>query len=851
VCAEEAAMAESLSTTESSGATEGGAGAWAMREPSPLSAEVLAQVDAWWRAANYLSVGQIYLLDNPLLREPLSAEHIKPRLLGHWGTTPGLNFIYAHLNRAIRERALNTLYITGPGHGGPGMVANAYLDGTYSEIYSHIDQSVDGMRKLFRQFSFPGGIPSHAAPETPGSIHEGGELGYALSHAYGAAFDNPDLLVAAVVGDGEAETGPLATSWHSNKFINPLQDGVVLPILHLNGYKIANPTILARIPEEELLDLMRGYGHNPHIVSGGFDGEDPLLVHQRMAETLDVVLNEIAAIKIAAVEGDTERPRWPMIILRTPKGWTCPTVIDGVRVEGTYRAHQVPLANARDTEAHTRLLESWMKSYRPEELFEASGAPVKQVTSLALDGERRMSATPVANGGLLRRELKLPDFRDYAVDVPSPGATTAEATKVLGAWLADVIRDNPHNFRIFGPDETASNRLAPAVYEYTEKQWNAEILPSDDHLARAGRVMEVLSEHQCQGWLEGYLLTGRHGLFNSYEAFIHIVDSMFNQHAKWLESAAEIAWRRPISSLNYLLSSHVWRQDHNGFSHQDPGFIDLVVNKSASIVRVYLPFDANTLLSTYDHCLRSVDYVNVVVAGKQPAPNWLSMEEAIAHCTRGLGILPWAGTEKAGEQPDVVLAAAGDVPTLEALAAASILRERMPELRVRVVNVVDLMRLQSEGEHPHGLSDRDFDAIFTDDKPVIFAYHGYPWMIHRLTYRRHGHANIHVRGFKEQGTTTTPFDMAMLNDIDRYHLVIDVIDRVPGLAERYAGLHQEMIDARLRARAWTREHGEDIPEVVDWAWGEATGVAQGSADEAVGAPGRAGSRADSTGGDNA
>lgn len=847
MCAEEAAMAESLSTTESSGATEGGAGAWAMREPSPLSAEVLAQVDAWWRAANYLSVGQIYLLDNPLLREPLSAEHIKPRLLGHWGTTPGLNFIYAHLNRAIRERALNTLYITGPGHGGPGMVANAYLDGTYSEIYSHIDQSVDGMRKLFRQFSFPGGIPSHAAPETPGSIHEGGELGYALSHAYGAAFDNPDLLVAAVVGDGEAETGPLATSWHSNKFINPLQDGVVLPILHLNGYKIANPTILARIPEEELLDLMRGYGHEPHIVSGGFDGEDPLLVHQRMAETLDVVLNEIAAIKAHATQGSPERPKWPMIILRTPKGWTCPTVIDGVRVEGTYRAHQVPLANARDTEAHTRLLESWMRSYRPEELFDESGAPVKEVTALAPDGERRMSATPVANGGLLRRELKLPDFRDYAVDVPSPGATTAEATKVLGAWLADVIRDNPHNFRIFGPDETASNRLAPAVYEYTEKQWNAEILPSDDHLARAGRVMEVLSEHQCQGWLEGYLLTGRHGIFNSYEAFIHIVDSMFNQHAKWLESAAEIAWRRPISSLNYLLSSHVWRQDHNGFSHQDPGFIDLVVNKSASIVRVYLPFDANTLLSTYDHCLRSVDYVNVVVAGKQPAPNWLSMEEAIAHCTRGLGILPWAGTEKAGEQPDVVLAAAGDVPTLEALAAASILRERMPELRVRVVNVVDLMRLQSEGEHPHGLSDRDFDAIFTDDKPVIFAYHGYPWMIHRLTYRRHGHANIHVRGFKEQGTTTTPFDMAMLNDIDRYHLVIDVIDRVPGLAERYAGLHQEMIDARLRARAWTREHGEDIPEVVDWAWGEATGVAQGSADEAVGAP----VRADSTGGDNA
>ncbi|MDZ4045888.1 MAG: phosphoketolase family protein [Rhodoglobus sp.] len=785
-----------------------------------ITEDTLADLDLWWRTANYLSVGQIYLLDNPLLRKPLTADHIKPRLLGHWGTTPGLNFIYAHLNRVIRERDLDTIYICGPGHGGPGMVANAYLDGTYSEVYSEIDHSEDGLRRLFRQFSFPGGIPSHVAPETPGSIHEGGELGYSLSHAYGAAFDNPNLLVAAVVGDGEAETGPLATAWHSNKFLDPLHDGVVLPILHLNGYKIANPTVLARIPESELLDLMRGYGHTPYVVSGGFDGEDPLVVHRRLAETLEVVLDQIADIKARAAAGTLEgRPAWPMIILRTPKGWTCPPVIDGHPAENNWRSHQVPLANARDTEAHTRLLEEWMLSYRPEELFDEHGAVIARTASLAPAGARRMSANPVANGGVLRKPLSLPDFRDYAVDVPAPGETVDSATGVLGTWLRDVIRANPHTFRIFGPDETASNRLQ-AVYEVTDKQWNAERWPIDDdnHLARAGRVMEMLSEHQCQGWLEGYLLTGRHGLLNSYEAFIHIVDSMFNQHAKWIKTASEISWRQPIASLNYLLSSHVWRQDHNGFSHQDPGFIDHVVNKKADVIRVYLPFDANTLLSTYDHCLRSVDYVNVVVAGKQPQPNWLPMDEAIEHCARGLGIFEWAGTEVAGREPDVVLACAGDVPTLEVLAAAGILRERVPGLRVRVVNVVDLMRLQSEGEHPHGLSDREYDAVFTTDKPVIFAYHGYPWLIHRLTYKRTGHGNLHVRGYKEEGTTTTPFDMVMLNDLDRYKLVIDVLDRVPGLAEREGMLRQEMQDARHRAREYTRAHGEDLPEVANWAW---------------------------------
>ena len=812
------------------------------REPDPLDDATLddatlASVDAWWRAANYLSIGQIYLLDNPLLREPLTAEHIKPRLLGHWGTVPGLNLVYAHLNRAIRERRQDTLYVCGPGHGGPGMVANAWLDGTYSELYSTIDQTASGMQKLFRQFSFPGGIPSHAAPETPGSIHEGGELGYALSHAYGAAFDNPDLLVAVVVGDGEAETGPLATSWHSNKFIDPLQDGVVLPILHLNGYKIANPTILARIPEGELLDLMRGYGHTPHIVTGGFDGEDPLLVHQRMAKTLDTVLNEIAGIKARAAAGDTERPRWPMIILRTPKGWTCPAVIDGKPVENTWRAHQVPLANARDTPEHTRILEDWLRSYHPEELFDDAGAPVTQITELAPDGELRMSATPHANGGLLRRELRLPDFRDYAVEVAAPGETSAESTRVLGTWLADVIRDNQQNFRIFGPDETASNRLAPDVYEHTDKQWDAEIWPVDENLARAGRVMEVLSEHQCEGWLEGYLLTGRHGLLNSYEAFIHIVDSMFNQHAKWLKVAGEIEWRAPVASLNYLLSSHVWRQDHNGFSHQDPGFIDHVVNKKAEVVRVYLPPDANTLLSTMDHCLRSVNYVNLVVAGKQPQPQFLTMEEAIAHCTRGLGIWPWAGTEKPGQEPDVVLAAAGDVPTLEVLAAAAILREELPDLAVRVVNVVDLMRLQHEREHPHGLSDRDFDTVFTTDKPIIFAFHGYPTLIHRLAYRRHGHPNLHVRGYLENGTTTTPFDMVMMNDLDRFHLVIDVIDRVSGLAAGAVRLRQRMQDERLEARSYTREHGEDPPHISTWTWTWGSGSPIGAS-------------MDDTGGDN-
>lgn len=795
-------------------------------EPAPslsaasLDPKTLLALDSWWRAANYLSLGQIYLLDNPLLRRPLVSADIKPRLLGHWGTSPGLNFLYAHLNRAILERDLNSIFITGPGHGGPAMVANAYLDGTYSELWHDVDRSAEGLRKLFRQFSFPGGIPSHASPETPGSIHEGGELGYSLSHAYGAAFDNPDLLVACVVGDGEAETGPLATAWHSNKFINPAQDGVVLPILHLNGFKIANPTVLARIPEDELLALLRGFGHTPYPVSVGFDGEDHLEAHARFAAVLDEALDHIEALKADAAAGRLDaRPAWPMIVFRSPKGWTCPKEIDGHPAEGNWRAHQVPLPQARDSDEHLRVLEGWLRSYRPDELFDDDGAPAAAVTALAPAGTRRMSANPVANGGLLRQELRLPDFRAYAVDVPTPGGSVGQATEVLGQWLRDVIRLNPTTFRLFGPDETASNRLQ-GVFEVTDKQWNAEYLPidEDNHLAPAGRVLEVLSEHQCEGWLEGYLLTGRHGVFTSYEAFIHIVDSMFNQYAKWIESAKHIPWRRPVSSLNYLLSSHVWRQDHNGNSHQDPGFIDHVVNKKAEVVRVYLPFDANTLLSTYDHCLRSVDYVNVVVAGKQPEFNWLTIDEAIAHCTRGLGILQWAGTETPGEEPDVVLAAAGDVPTLEVLAAASILRKRIPELKVRVVNVVDLMRLQSEGEHPHGLSDSEYDAIFTTDKPVIFAYHGYPWLIHRLAYRRHGHPHLHVRGYKEEGTTTTPFDMVMLNDMDRYHLVMDVIDRVPGLTGRYGVLRQEMQDARLRARAYTREHGEDHPDVAGWSW---------------------------------
>jgi xylulose-5-phosphate/fructose-6-phosphate phosphoketolase len=817
---------------------------WRTGSGQAVSDETLRRIDAWWRTANYLSVGQIYLLDNPLLREPLTRDHVKPRLLGHWGTTPGLNFLYAHLNRVIAEREQSTLYLTGPGHGGPGLVASAYLDGTYSEVYSDITPDAEGVRRLFRQFSFPGGIPSHVAPETPGSIHEGGELGYALSHAYGAVFDNPDLLVAAVVGDGEAETGPLATSWHSNKFIDPKSDGVVLPILHLNGYKIANPTVLARIPEDELLDLMRGYGHKPHLFVGGFDGEDHAAVHARFAALLDEVLDEIAEIKARAHAGDETRPSWPMIIFKTPKGWTCPPVIDGKQVEASWRSHQVPLASARDTDEHLQVLEGWLQSYRPEELFEQDGSIKAEITSLTPPGTLRMSDNPHANGGLLLKDLRLPDFRDFAVEVPVPGGSISEATRELGKYLTEVIRRNPDNFRIFGPDETASNRLQ-AVFDVTDKVWNAEYLPTDvdDHLARMGRVVEMLSEHQCQGWLEGYLLTGRHGLITSYEAFIHIVDSMFNQHAKWLKVTNHIPWRRPIASLNYLLSSHVWRQDHNGFSHQDPGFIDHVVNKKAEIVRVYLPPDANTLLSTYDHCLRSRQYVNVVVSGKQPAPNFLTMDQAVAHCTRGLGIWEWAGTEVEGEDPDVVLGCAGDVPTLEVLAAANILRDELPHLKVRVVNVVDLMRLQDEREHPHGLSDRDFNTLFTTDKPIVFAYHGYPWLIHRLTYRRKGHKNLHVRGYKEEGTTTTPFDMVMLNDLDRYHLVIDVIDQTPSLGSKYAGLRQRMVDARLRAHEYTREHGEDLPEVRDWVWPDA-----GETGTEVGGPQQNATAA--TGGDN-
>jgi xylulose-5-phosphate/fructose-6-phosphate phosphoketolase len=780
---------------------------------SKLSADELNALETWWRAANYLSVGQIYLLDNPLLREPLRPEDVKPRLLGHWGTTPGLNFIYAHMNRAIQARSLSTIYITGPGHGGPGLVASAYLDGTYTEIYPHIGHDEEGVRRLFRQFSFPGGIPSHVAPETPGSIHEGGELGYALVHAYGAVFDNPDLLALCVVGDGEAETGPLAGSWHSNKFLNPVTDGAVLPVLHLNGYKIANPTVLARISHDELRALFEGYGYTPRFV----EGSDPEEMHQLMAATLDECLDEIAAYQQAARNGsDTERPRWPMIVFRSPKGWTGPKEVDGLPTEGSWRSHQVPFGEVRTNAEHRALLEDWMRSYRPEELFDSDGALLPEVTRLAPEGDLRMSANPHANGGLLTRELELPDFREYAVDVKSPGSTSSEATRVMGGWLRDVMKLNDDRFRVMGPDETASNRLG-ALLEVTNRTWEAEILDTDDHLARDGRVMEVLSEHLCQGWLEGYLLTGRHGLFNCYEAFIHIVDSMFNQHAKWLKVTRHIPWRRPIPSLNYLLSSHVWRQDHNGFSHQDPGFIDHVVNKSADIIRVYLPPDANCLLSVADHCLRSRQYVNVIVAGKQPALDYLTMDEAIAHCTRGIGIWDWASND-AGEEPDVVMACAGDIPTVETLSAVAILRERLPDLKVRVINVVDLMRLQPEGEHPHGMPHPEFNALFTLSQPVIFAYHGYPWLIHRLTYRRANHRNIHVRGYKEEGTTTTPFDMVMLNDLDRYHLVIDVIDRVPGLGERAAHLRQEMVDERLRHRAYTREVGDDMPDVRDWVW---------------------------------
>jgi xylulose-5-phosphate/fructose-6-phosphate phosphoketolase len=770
-----------------------------MEAAEPLKAEELRLLDAYWRAANYLSVGQIYLLDNPLLTEPLRLAHIKPRLLGHWGTTPGLNLIYAHANRVIKARDLDAIYVIGPGHGGPGLVANAYLEGTYTEVYPNITQDTDGMRKLFRQFSFPGGIPSHVAAETPGSIHEGGELGYSLAHAYGAAFDNPGLVVFCVVGDGEAETGALATSWHSNKFLNPAKDGAVLPILHLNGYKIANPTVLARIPESELRELLQGYGHEPVFV----EGDDPATVHQALAAAMDWALDAFA------------RHERPMIVLRTPKGWTGPKVVDGQQVEGTYRAHQVPITDF-DKPEHIAILEGWMRSYKPQELFDAGGRLVGELAGLPPKGRRRMSDNPHANGGELLVDLRLPDFREYAVSVDKPGTTTSEATRVLGTWLRDVIANNPNNFRLMGPDETASNRLN-AVFDKTDKVWEAQIVPGDDHLSPEGRVMEVLSEHMCEGWLEGYLLTGRHGLFNCYEAFVHIIDSMFNQHAKWLKVTNGLPWRRPIASLNYLLSSHVWRQDHNGFTHQDPGFIDHVMNKKGEIVRVYLAADANTLLSIGDHCLRSRQYVNVVVAGKQPALNYLAMDDAIAHCTRGLGTWGWASTDESGD-PDVVLACAGDVPTLEALAAADLIRQHLPQLKVRFVNVVDLMRLQPPSEHPHGLSDSEFDTLFTRDRPVIFAYHGYPWLIHRLTYRRTNHDNLHVRGYKEEGTTTTPFDMVMLNDLDRFHLVMDVIDRVPGLGSKAAHVRQKMEDERLRHRQYTRDHGQDSPDILDWTW---------------------------------
>jgi xylulose-5-phosphate/fructose-6-phosphate phosphoketolase len=782
---------------------------------SALDARELRRIDAYWRAANYLSVGQIYLMDNPLLREPLRREHIKPRLLGHWGTTPGLNFVYAHLNRVIRARELDMMYVIGPGHGGPAMLANTWLEGSYSQAYPDVPRDEEGMRRLVRQFSFPGGVPSHVAPEVPGSIHEGGELGYSLAHAYGAAFDNPDLIVACVVGDGEAETGPLAAGWHANKFLNPARDGAVLPILHLNGYKIANPTVLARIPEEELDALLRGYGHAPRYVTGS----EPEQMHRDMAAALDEVLDEIDRIQWAARTGErVPRPRWPMIVLRSPKGWTGPSVVDGVQMEGTWRAHQVPLAAVRDNPDHLVLLERWLRSYRPEELFDEAGAPVPELLELVPGGGRRMGSNPHANGGLLLRPLRLPEFRDFAVEVTKHGGSMSEPTRRLGRFLLEVIRNNAdtRNFRLFGPDETASNRL-DAVYEGTDKQWQGLVLPVDEHLAPDGRVVEVLSEHLCQGWLEGYLLTGRHGLFSCYEAFIHIVDSMFNQHAKWLKTSRRLPWRRPVASLNYLLSSHVWRQDHNGFSHQDPGFIDHVMNKKAEVIRVYLPPDTNTLLSVADHCLRSRDYVNVIVAGKNEAPDWLPMDEAVLHATRGAGIWDWAGSEGGGE-PDVVLACAGDAPTLEVMAAAATLREQLPELKVRVVNVVDLMRLQPDTEHPHGMTDREFDALFTTDRPVIFAYHGYPWLIHRLTYRRTNHDNIHVRGYTEEGTTTTPFDMRVLNHLDRFQLVIDTLDRLPGPGARTALLRQHMQDLRARHHEWVRRHGEDLPEVRDWSW---------------------------------
>jgi len=783
-------------------------------ETGPLSTDELRKMNAYWRAANYLSVGQIYLYDNPLLKEPLRRKHIKPRLLGHWGTTPGLNLLYVHLNRVIKKHDLSMIYVIGPGHGGPSLVANAYLEGTYSEVYPGIGQDADGMKKLFKQFSFPGGIPSHVAPETPGSIHEGGELGYALSHAYGAAFDNPDLIVACVVGDGEAETGPLATGWHSNKFLNPARDGAVLPILHLNGYKIANPCFLARIPRGELQSLLEGYGYAPRFV----EGDEPEKVHQALAATLDGVVADVKRIQLdARTKGVTKRPAWPMIVLRTPKGWTCPKEIDGKKCEGYWRAHQVPMADM-DKPEHVRVLEGWMKSYKPEELFDAAGRLEPELAELAPTGHRRMSDNPHANGGLLLKDLKLPDFRSYAVESRSPGAATAEATRAQGAFLRDVMKLNldNRNFRLFSPDENNSNRWQD-VLEVTTRCYTAEIYPDDDHLSPDGRVMEVLSEHQCQGWLEGYLLTGRHGFFSCYEAFIHIIDSMFNQHAKWLKVCNEIPWRRPIASLNYLLSSHVWRQDHNGFSHQDPGFIDHVVNKKAEVIRVYLPPDANCLLSVTDHCLRSRNYVNVIVAGKQPAPVWLTMDQAIEHCTAGLGIWEWASNDK-GSEPDVVMACCGDVPTLETLAAVDILRQHAPEVKVRVINVVNLMKLQPSSEHPHGLSDRDFDVLFTKDKPIIFAFHGYPWLIHRLTYRRTNHGNLHVRGYKEEGTTTTPFDMAVRNDMDRFHLVSDVIDRLPQLGSRAAYAKQAIRDKLIEHEQYICEHGDDMPEITGWRW---------------------------------
>ena len=781
-----------------------------------ISNEQLEAMDAYWRAANYLSVGQIYLLDNPLLRDPLTLEHVKPRLLGHWGTTPGLNFIYVHLNRIIKSHDVNMIYMAGPGHGGPGLVANTYLEGTYSEIYPNISQDVEGLKKLFKQFSFPGGIPSHAAPETPGSIHEGGELGYVLSHAFGAAFDNPDLIVACVVGDGEAETGPLATSWHSNKFLNPVTDGAVLPILHLNGYKIANPTVFARISSEELNSLFIGYGYRPYVV----EGSDPATMHRLMAETLDVVLEEILTIQSdARAQGTPSRPRWPMIILRTPKGWTGPKEVDGLKTEGFWRSHQVPFAELAAKPKHLALLESWMKSYKPEKLFDETGKLIPELADLAPTGNRRMGSNPHANGGVLLKELKLPDFRDYALDVPQPGTLLGEATRVMGRFLRDVMKLNHahHNFRVFGPDETASNRLS-ALFEVTNRVWMADTIAEDDHLGPNGRVMEILSEHTCQGWLEGYLLTGRHGFFSCYEAFIHIVDSMFNQHAKWLKVTSEaIPWRRPIASLNYLLTSHVWRQDHNGFSHQDPGFIDHVVNKKAAVIRVYLPPDANSLLYITDRCLRSRNLVNVIVAGKQPELQYLTMDAAIKHCSAGIGIWEWASNDR-GEQPDVVMACAGDVPTLETLAAVDLLHQYVPDLKIRVINVVDLMKLQPQEEHPHGLSDKEFDVLFTTDTPIIFAFHGYPWLIHRLTYRRTNHKNLHVRGYKEEGTTTTPFDMVVRNDLDRFHLVEDVIDRVPKLRSHAAYAKQAVRDRLIEHKEYIVRHGEDLPEIRNWRW---------------------------------